>query len=85
MKLNFSFNGISIFVFVSGLFKINIEEKDVFVARYLKHEKLTCPGGVKVTDLYNFSKKSKVLMLMFFRYQKLEISHRFCELLWFLV
>lgn len=61
MRVNFSFNGISIFVFVSGLSlaKINIEEKDIFVARYLKHKKRICPGGVKVTDLYNFSKKSK--------------------------
>lgn len=57
MKLNFSFNGIGIFVFVSGLSlaKINVEKKEIFVARSLKHKKLICPGGVKVTDLYNFS------------------------------
>lgn len=87
MKLNFSFNGIGIFVFVSdlSLAKINIEEKDVFVAKYLKRKKLICPRGVKGTELYNFSKKSKVSILIFFPYQKLSEISNLCELLWFLV
>lgn len=74
----------SLYLSLSGfsLSKINTEQKDIFVARYLKNKKLICPGAVKVTNLYNFKlKKRQSFNVIFFlmkdlRFHKDMISQR---------